>query len=169
MKTNQVSFFDKYEGNIKHCSECKYCTDFSFIDDKKVYRPCKMIDHNKIRLYTHIFGGYECSKRMCPICKYFEPAIWDLSAQNSWKGIEPYIEFLEGDVYRQYVLLCVGKYDCYGEYQYRVRLLDWLTGEAIQGNKIKYRSKWKVIRYPSGKPKKAELIELNGVELVHNT
>ena len=127
-----------------------------------------MIDHNKIRLYTRLFGGYEYSKRICPICKYFEPAIWNISAQNSWKGIEPYIEFLEGDVYRQYILLCVGKYDCYGEYQYRVRLLDWLTGEAIQGNKIKYRSKWKVIRYPSGKPKKAELIELNGVELVHN-
>ena len=99
-----------------------------------------MIDHNKIRLYTCLFGGYEYSKRMCPICKYFEPAIWNISAQNSWKGIEPYIEFLEGDVYRQYILLCVGKYDCYGEYQYRVRLLDWLTGEAIQGNKIKYRS-----------------------------
>lgn len=147
-----------------NCNECLYRPDFKIVNHEFEYRPCKMIDHKTIRLYTKLFGGYDDSIYSCPICYHYKPAKWDTSSRQEWNGIDAYIEYLEKDVNRQYVTLCVGGYDCYGEYQFKVSLLDWLRGDAVKENKIKYKSKYKVLRTPGGKPTKTEFIDSNGIE-----
>lgn len=161
----------EYTGNRLNCNECKFCPKMNLADDNKKYTSCKLIDHNKIRLYTKLFNGYDGSIRGSDICKYYEPASWNLSSQKEYKGIDIYIEFMidwHGTIERLkniiYVTLCVGGIDCYGEFQYHVGLYDWLTANFLNDNKLKYISKYKVERTPSGKPKGKVLIDKNGID-----
>lgn len=168
-----------YEGCRLSCNDCLYRPHSKIEEDKIIYNSCPMIDHKNIRLYTKIFGGYNASIMNCHICKYYKPAKWNLSGQKEWKGIEAYIEYMDIEYYYtpnfleynklrdiQYVTLCTGGYDVYGEFQYHVSLYDWLTGDAVKNDCIKYRSKYKVIRTPKGKPKQLEKINGFGIDKI---
>lgn len=166
----------KYRGNLITCSSCKYSPQFK-IGDKIEYEGCKNLDHHKLRLYTKIFSGYSGSIHSCHICNKYTPAEWDISGQNEWTDIDDYIDFMQNEYYRYgdkvkcikttktgSVIICIGGYDCYGEIHYIISLYDWLKGEWLKNDKIKYLYKKKVIRTSKGKPKTTELISNSGVD-----
>ncbi|BAO05019.1 integrase core domain protein [Clostridium botulinum B str. Osaka05] len=172
-----------YQGNRIGCNECEYCPKIYIEDNKMKWTSCKNLDHNKLRLYTQIFNGYDGSIRTCNICDKYKPAKWDKSGQNEWKGINAYIEYLDKEYYNtpsflSYnkirdtsiggVTICIGKYDCYGEIQYNITLYDWITGSWFKNNQIKYPYKRKVVRTKSGKPKTTEIIDKKGIDNLEN-
>ncbi|MGL5331027.1 MAG: hypothetical protein ACRDD7_17325 [Peptostreptococcaceae bacterium] len=169
----------KYKGNRCNCKECEYCPKPYIEDNKMKYTACKNLDHSNLRFYPHIFNGYDGALRARNICDKFVPAKWNISGQNEWLGIEEYYKFMNQIYYStpsfvDYnkikdtttggVTICVGGFDVYGEYQYNVTLHDWMTGEWLKDNKIKYLLKREVIRTPQGKPKKSVVVDRNGIE-----
>lgn len=174
----------KYEGCRIKCRECKFCPKIYFDENNKMkYKGCKMIDHDSIKLLAGVFSGYEPENE--DICRYYEPAEWNISGKQSWTGIEDYIEFLDKDYYitpsflikegkskiRDIITipLVVGTdIDRWGDYVYHVSLYDWLTGEAVKDSVIKYRRKYEVIRTKNKKAKTKKLIEINGKDKINN-
>ena len=168
----------EYQGNKLNCTECIHRPRMTKEDVTK-YIPCKMIDHNRFRLYKSIFNGYEGSISTTNICCHYEPAKWNISGQREWRGIDAYIEFLDKYFYHtpeflKYnkikdttvggVTICIGEFDTYGELQYQVSLYDWITGNWFKDNQIKYIVKREVMRTPNGKAKKLKTLSLNGVD-----
>lgn len=163
----------KYQGNRLFCNECNHCPKSEIINGETKYSLCPNLDHNKVRLYTKIFGGYDQSLRGCNICRYYEPALWNVSSQREYKGVEAYIEYLEKEYYDLYdirnstvgsITICIGGYDCYGEIHYNISLYDWVSGSWFKDNKIKYLRKYKVTRTKGGRPTKTEFISKDGVD-----
>ncbi len=170
-----------YKGNRLMCNECRYCPKFYYENGKKKYKPCKMIDHNKIRFLASVFNGYALERE--DICRYYEPAEWGVSGKKEWVGIEEYIKYMDEEYYVTpkflkeegkskikdiiTIPLVVGtQQDRWGDYVYYVSLYDWFTGEAIKGDVIKYKKKFKVIRSKTGKASKRELVAVDGREVV---
>ena len=169
-----------YEGNKLGCGDCKFCPDQVIENGKIKILPCPTIDHSSIRLLKPLFNTAFDGVHHNNICNKFEPANWNLSVQNSWRGIEAYIEYMDKEYYDtpsfleynklrdvMYVSLVTGEdIDRWGEYKYEVSLYEWLTGVAIKDGVIKYRYKYKIIRTPSGHPKGTEKISEFGEEKI---
>lgn len=168
----------EYQGNRICCNECLYRPRTTKEDVTK-YTPCKMIDHDRFRLYKTIFNGYEGSIATTNICCHYEPTKWNISGQREWKGVDAYIEFLDKYFYHtpkflDYnkirdtttggVTICIGGFDTYGELQYQVSLYDWITGNWFKDNRIKYITKRGVLRTPSGRPNKLKTLSYHNID-----
>lgn len=122
----------KYNGLRKFCGGCKY------------YNNCRMIDHDKIKLYKSYFKTYESIKNNCDICCYYEPANWDLTSQQNWTDIQDYTEWLDKEFYptlhegESKLDYAVRKCLIYNNDEFIVSLRNWLDGTAVKENKINY-------------------------------
>lgn len=122
----------EYEGCRKFCFGCKF------------YQNCKMIDHETIKFYQPFFKTYESIRSRRDICYYYEPADWNISGKDTWKGMDSYIEYMDKE-YHELRYDGSSKLDygirlslIYKGNQYTVSLKSWLDGTAIQNNQINY-------------------------------
>lgn len=172
-----------YQGDRITCNDCEYCPKSYIQNNEFKWTPCRNLDHDKLRLYTKLFNGYDGAIETCNICNKYKPAKWNISVQNEWKGLDKYIEYLDKEYYDtpsflNYnkikdttsggITICIGRYDCYGEIHYNISLYDWITGEWFKNNQIKYLYKRKVIRTKGGKPKTTEIISKKGIDDLEN-
>jgi hypothetical protein len=136
-----------YQGNRLVCGKCKYFPyDIEIKNNTIIYHSnCKMIDHNKIKLFKRFFLTYGSTMGRNNICYYYEPALWNKSGQKEWTNIRDYIEWLDKEFYPQPPHIKGSKLDyemkvylIYNNNEYVVSLKSWLDGTAIKDNKINY-------------------------------
>ena len=144
-----------YNGKRLVCKDCKFCPKTYFDKNNKIkYRACKMLNNNTIK---KLQGFNYCSIEKEDICRHYEPAKWNDFSKENWTNIEDYIEFLDKEYYiTPSFLKLEGKskikdimtipltVEADEEYIYHVSLYDWLTGEAVKNNVIKYKRKYEV-------------------------
>lgn len=162
-----------YKGKRLACENCKFCPKTCFDENNMIKtKGCKMLNNNSVK---KLKGFNYCSIEKEDICKYYEPSEKDESIKQNWTGIEDYIEFLDKEYYTTPSFLklegktkikdimtipLIVKTD--EEYIYHVSLYDWLTGEAIKNNVIKYKRKYEVKKTKNKKSIPKRLIDING-------
>ena len=150
---------EKY-GRILTCSSCKFCSKIDKNDVSK-FETCKMIDHDKTKLYKKIHNGYESSMSTCPICYHFEPNDISIWLKETWSGIDGYIEELKTyefnsdnkqyDKLKDIAYVTLVRTENNITFHYHVSLYDWLTNNVFNGDEINYMYKYKIEtehRYP---------------------
>ncbi|MGL5380402.1 hypothetical protein [Clostridium sp.] len=156
-----------YEGNRLFCGTCKHVSRSMIENGKEKYTKCKNIDHDKIKLYPKIYGGYSESIRNCEICGHYEPK--EYIKNPSFKNMEEYIDFMENEWYdttEYYKSKGISKFkDCkwvsliIEDIWIEVSLYDWMSNSWICEDTIKYIGLYKIKRDSKGKMKSRKAID----------
>lgn len=146
-----------------HCGDCKYFK----VDADWSESTCKRIDHKTIQFGKPWFKSYDCNQHSGVICSDFIPAEWNTNAIKNWKGFEEYwgnyvdqwLPYRNTDILIPFIIN--GDTSC----RYMVKLMDFMNGTMMDGDKLKAVEKmyYKRDRNPKGFGYKLIREPVNGV------
>lgn len=125
----------KREVDHYFCGNCKHFK----VDADRRESTCKRIDHKKIQFGRPWFKSYDCGQHSGVICSEFVPAAWCIHAVQEWRGFEEYwVNYVEqwlpyGNTDVTIPFFVNGD----TETKYMVKLMDFVNGTMIEGNKLK--------------------------------
>jgi hypothetical protein len=122
-----------------HCGECKYFK----VDADRNESICKRIDHKVIQFGRPFFKSYDCNQHAGTICSSFIPAAWCKNAIKEWKGFEEYWpNYVEQWLpYKNINALIPFFINGNTDISYMVKLMDFVNGTMLEGNKLKAKEK----------------------------
>lgn len=152
------------------CSRCEYHQS-----DGVGYKPCKMIDHDKIQLRPAIYGGYTKAYDWNDICCFYEPAKY--IKNPSFTNIKDYVDYLDMEWYepsKYQKRLGISKVKHYRHVTIRIPskdleieipLYDWIMNTWRNGSMIKFKRVYKLLKNNKENYYKRELIDVSVVDV----
>jgi hypothetical protein len=146
-----------------HCGHCKYFR----VDADRNESLCKRIDHKTIQFGRPWFKSYDCNQHSGTICSDFLPAELWINIFKEWRGFEEYWSnyVKQWLPYKNTEMLIPFFLNGDTDNKYMVKLIDFVYGNMIEGNKLKAVQKvhYKHDRDPQGYGYKLIKESINGV------